>query len=129
MKNCILEIHVLCKEPIRVKGTSQEIVMIPFEGTASGPLFSGQIIGPGVDTQRIDPQGTAHLSARYILEGTDASGTPCRVFIENQGVWGGAFFPAIVTDSALLKAWETGRLTSTVEGAPGGVTVRIWDDG
>ncbi len=121
----LLEIKVICHEPISVKGSSTEKVMIPFDGTAEGPLFSGKIIGPGVDTQTIR-QGEFVLSARYMLEGTDAEGKKCRIFIENQGNWEKGFHPEIVTDSEILKDWEKGGLSATVEPAPGGVTVRIF---
>ncbi len=121
----LLEISVICRDPIRVTGGSAEKVMIPFEGTAEGKLFSGKIIGPGVDTQTIR-EGVCFLSARYMLEGRDADGHACRIFIENQGNPEKGFHPEIVTDSALLKDWENTKLSATVEPAPGGVTVRIF---
>ena len=122
----LLEISVICRDPIRVTGGSAEKVMIPFEGTAEGKLFSGKIIGPGVDTQNISKDGKAVLSARYMLEGTDKSGQACRIFIENQGSFDTGFQPMIVTDSALLAPWETMPLSATVESAPGGVLVRVF---
>ena len=99
--------------------------MIPFTGEAFGPYFNGKVVGPGVDTQTII-NGKAKLSARYMLEGKDAEGNPCRIFIENQGDWETGFRPTVVTDSALLGDWEQSNLSATVEGAPGGVTVRIF---
>ena len=74
----------------------------------------------------IDFPDSLHLSARYMLEGKDAQGNACRIFIENQGNGETGLHPKIVTDSPLLKEWEECRLSSTVEGAPGGVTVRIF---
>ena len=123
----LLEIHVNCYEAISVKGGKKDIVMIPFGGEAHGSLFSGKIIGTGVDTQTI-VNGKATLSARYMLEGNDAEGHSCRIYIENQGNWETGFHPFIVTDSLLLREWEESELFSTVEGAPGGVTVRIFRD-
>ena len=61
-----------------------------------------------------------------MLEGQDAAGNACRIFIENQGGWENGFTPRIVTDSPLLKDWETADLGATVEGIPGGVLVRIF---
>lgn len=83
-------------------------------------------MGTGVDTQRIGQDGKTRLSARYMLEGQDAAGNACRIFIENQGSWEDGFTPRIVTDSPLLKDWETADLGATVEGIPGGVLVRIF---
>ena len=122
----ILQIQVACESPLSVKGQQRDIVMIPFGGTASGPYFTGKIIGPGVDTQKIAKGGVPALSARYMLEGTDKAGSACRVFIENEGNWGEGFHPMIVTDSPLLAAWETAPLRATVEGIPGGVLVSVF---
>ena len=125
MTEQLLEIHVICHEAISVKGGKKEIVMIPFDGEAEGTLFTGKVIGTGVDTQTI-VNGKTALSARYMLEGRDAEGNPCRIFIENQGNWEAGFHPVIVTDSPLLREWEASELSATVEGAPGGVTVKIF---
>lgn len=122
----LMEIQVACHEAIRVNGQTRDIVMIPFEGSASGPYFTGRTVGQGVDTQKISKDGICRLSARYMLEGKDAAGNACRVFIENEGIWKGGFRPTVVTDSPLLKSWETSRLSATVNSAPGGVTVRIY---
>ena len=122
----LLEIQVSILDSLQVKGGVRDIVMIPFTGTAGGPWFTGKIIGPGVDTQKIGKDGRAALSARYMLEGADKSGQPCRIFIENQGSFDTGFTPMIVTDSALLAPWETMPLSATVESAPGGVLVRVF---
>ena len=125
MNELLLEIHVTCREAVSVEGGSRKIVMVPFDGQAEGPLFTGRIVGTGVDTQTIENGGIT-LSARYMMEGKDAEGNPCRIFVENQGNGKSGFHPMIVTDSALLREWETAELSATVEGAPGGVTVRIY---
>ncbi len=122
----LLEIQVKILDSLRVNGAARDIDMIPFTGTVSGPWFTGKIIGPGVDTQNISKDGKVVLSARYMLEGTDKSGQACRIFIENQGSFDTGFQPMIVTDSALLAPWETAKLSATVEGAPGGVLVRVF---
>ena len=125
MAEQLLEIHVTCYEAVSVKGGKKDIVMVPFGGEAEGPLFHGKVIGTGVDTQTI-VNGKVTLSARYMLEGTDAEGNPCRIYIENQGNGETGLHPEIVTDSPLLREWEGSELFSTVEGAPGGVTVKIF---
>ena len=122
----LVQIRVTCYEPVSVEGKRQKIVMIPFGGEASGELFNGKVIGTGVDTQKIDPDGKVFLSARYMLEGTDAAGNACRIFVENQGGWDTGFTPMIVTDSPLLADWETADLYATAEGIPEGVMIRIW---
>ena len=122
----ILTIHVLCTGTEAVKGHGEDVVMVPFTGRAEGPCFTGETVGPGVDTQRIAKDGTVRLSARYMLAGKDSAGNACRLFIENQSGEDGVLRPRIVTDSPMLAAWEDARLRSAVEGATGGVTVRIW---
>jgi hypothetical protein len=122
----LMEIRVSCREPVSVDGTSRKIVMIPFTGAASGPYFSGSVIGTGVDTQKIEKDGSIMLSARYMLEGTDSAGNACRVFVENQGNWTVGFTPSVVTDSPLLACWETARLYATADGIPEGVLIRIF---
>ena len=121
-----LEIDVKCEEPLRVSGTATDIVMIPFSGSAAGSGFSGKITGPGVDTQRIGKDGTAFLSARYMLEGTDAAGAACRIFIENQGCRDTGFVPKMVTDSRALSWLESESLCAKIEGTREGVLVRIY---
>lgn len=124
----LMEIRVRILEAVSVTGKTRDIVMIPFDGEASGPYFSGKVIGPGVDTQKIDKDGKAVLSARYMLEGTDVAGNACRIFVENQGDWENGFTPTVVTDSPLLEEWETANLQATVEGIPEGVMIRICRD-
>ena len=121
----LLVIDVVCEAPLSVRGQARDIVMIPFTGTAYGPRFSGRIVGPGVDTQKVDKDGRAVLSARYMLAGEDAEGRACRVFIENNGSFEADFHPTVVTDSPLLAAWETLPLSATVTAIPGGVQVRV----
>ena len=125
----LMEIHVQCSEPMTVKGQTMDIVMIPFTGTAEGPYFHGVMVGSGVDTQKITPDGKVMLSARYMLEGVDSAGNACRVFIENQGNEAEGFCPWLVTDSPVLQQWEGKKLTATIGGTPQGVLVRIREAG
>ena len=122
----LLTVNVTCLEAITVEGAYRTVVMIPFTGEADGPYFTGKVIGPGVDTQKIDKGKAPHLSARYMLEGKDANGYACRVFIENQGNDEIGLTPKIVTDSPLLARWENEDLYATAEGTPGGVIISIY---
>lgn len=124
----IFTIHVICKGAYSVMGSQSDVVMIPFTGTADGPYFKGQILGTGVDTQKIPKGGKAFLSARYMLEGVDYEGQMCRVFIENQGDDMNCCKPVIVTDSKALAEFEDMPLRAVVEPAEGGVTVKIYKE-
>ncbi len=121
----ILRINVECGEAYGVCGANQDIVMIPFGGKAESDLFSGEIIGTGVDTQRISKDGKAFLSARYMLDGEDCKGQKCRIFIENQGGDMNNCTPKIVTDSTALAFLETAKLRAVVTPCENGVTVEI----
>ena len=125
LRRLLLVVDVACGEPLAVRGDTRDVVMIPFGGTASGPYFTGRIAGPGVDTQNIGRDGRTRLSARYMLEGEDAEGRPCRIFVENQGSSETGFRPTVATDSPLLAEWERIPLEAYVNGIPGGVQVRI----
>lgn len=124
----LLVINVQCGEAYGVCGSTQDIVMIPFTGTAESSLFKGKIIGTGVDTQFIAKGEKAFLSARYMLEGEDISGQKCRIFIHNQGNDMGCCKPTVVTDSKALAELETMKLRSVVTPVAGGVTVRIYKE-
>jgi hypothetical protein len=93
-----------------LKGPAGEVVMIPFTGTVRGELLSGRVLPGGVDTQTVNQNGVRHMSARYILEGTDKDGDTCRVYIENNG-WFEAqsmpfkTIPTFMTDSKKLAPY------------------------
>ena len=125
MEQLLLTIDVKCLDGVTVEGHSQTVVMVPFTGKAKGDFFNGEIIGSAVDTQRYKKDGTNSLSARYMIEGFDFKGKKCKVFVENN-VSGESWKPSIVTDSQVLKDWESSNLRSTVEGVDGGVIVKIF---
>lgn len=125
----ILEIEVTLTGMQTVEGKAYKICMLPFTGIARGSYFTGRTVGEGVDTQKIFKTGKVLLSARYLLEGTDYQGNSCRVFVENNGCEeNGAIIciPQIVTDSPVLKEWETAKLCARVDGAENGVLVSIY---
>lgn len=126
----ILTIQVCLEEIQDVKGQKFSARMIPFSGTAKGPYFQGKVLPHGVDTQRFLPGEKPRLSARYILEGQDYQGNPCRIFIENNGQEGpdGVLrtCPALISDSPALGWLEEAELTGTVEGQDDGVLIRIF---
>ncbi len=109
-------------------GHNADIAMIPFNGTAHGDYFSGTVIGTGVDTQTITPDGVVNYSARYMINGTDYEGNQCRVFIENNGTDMANCVPTIYTDSDLLADWETSEMHSVVTVVEGGVCVEVYKE-
>lgn len=115
----ILRIKVYLTDNIAVEGHADKAVMLPFTGECDSLLFKGNILPGSVDTQRIYPDGSGTLSARYTMEGVDDQGQLCRLFIENAAVMDGdveiVTYPVIRTDSESLRWLETADLTGRIE--------------
>ena len=62
-----------------------EVLMIPFRGYVDCDLFHGIVLPCGVDTQVVNAAGVRHMSARYMLQGTDADGQESFIYVENNG--------------------------------------------
>ena len=125
----ILRIKVTLTGNIITKGHTDTAVMLPFTGECDCPLFRGKILPGGVDTQRIQPDGTGTLSARYTLEGIDDQGKPCHLFIDNAAKLGkdgiGTTYPTIRTDSESLRWLETADLRGAIEHFPDHIEIVI----
>lgn len=96
----ILEVHVETDPAgtVTLVGEIGSVKMIPFKGTATGPIFSGIVEPCGVDTQITNQNEVRHMSARYMLTGKDQDGRDCHIYIENNG-W--------FTDGARPKPFKT----------------------
>lgn len=55
----------------QVENDSVLVNMVSFSGYAEGEYFKGNILPGTVDTQTVLPDGSTHLSARYMLKGID----------------------------------------------------------
>lgn len=122
----LMEIEIRIKGSQFVAGHTKDICMIEFDGTATGPYFNGEVISTGVDTQKIEKTKEMLLSARYMLEGTDAAGNNCRIFIENNGSDFDNCKPTVYTNSPLLAEWETSDLSAKVIPQEGGVKIQVY---
>ncbi len=117
----ILQIDVMLDEVEKVQGAGGEVTMICFHGTFVCAFGSGTVLPGGVDTQIQRKGGDKSLSARYILAGEDAQGSPFRIFIENNGIckegepW--ITHPVIYTDAEKLQWMEQEKLFGIVEGS------------
>lgn len=107
----VLVIHVEIDPSgvVSLTGTNGSVTMIPFKGTATGPLFNGIVEPCGVDTQVTNQNEVRHMSARYMLTGRDKDGKDCHIYIENNGWFtDGAHpkpfrtVPTFITDSKTL---------------------------
>lgn len=134
----ILEINVSIdfKEISQLEGPNGSVVMIPFTGTASGEIFSGKVLPGGVDTQVVNMNGIRHMCAKYMLEGADNTGAPCRIFIENNGYFEKdapmpfKTIPSFITDSKALAPYlHCRRFRGEGHPAESGVVIKIFDTG
>lgn len=124
----VLRVYVNVTGCHEVVSEKQTVRMLPFGGTCDGPFFKGTILSGGVDTQKVDGVGVGTLSARYMIEGEDCKGNPCKLFIENSALAGGnqnVTTPEIVTDSQELKWLETADLQGRIETIDGQLTIII----
>ena len=129
----ILEIHVEVNPKGIVHFDSElgSVGMVPFRGTADGPLFNGIVEPCGVDTQITNQCGVKHMSARYMLTGKDADGTLCHIYVENNGWFQNDTVPhpfhtvpTFITDSPRLAPYLH-RNQFIGEGTPDGSNLRI----
>jgi hypothetical protein len=132
----IMEIYVRIdsKEISQLEGPAGSVVLIPFSGTVSGPLFSGTVLPGGVDTQVVDVNDVRHMSARYMLDGVDHTGAKCRIYVENNGYFPKddpkpfRTVPTFLTDSKALAPYlHANRFRG--EGNPGddGVIIKLFE--
>ena len=132
MGKAVLTIEVDIDETIEVKGSNGEACMIRFHGKSDCENFKGEIMPGGVDTQKQIGGNARTLSARYVLEGRDYTGTFCKIFVENNAtvVEGEKLKtkPIILTDSNALKWMENADLYGTVTERTGGVLISIYQN-
>ena len=87
--------------------------MVLFEGECDCENFKGKVLPGGVDTQYYYAEGKGRISARYMLEGVDKEGKPCKIFIINEGEHDHGFLPTVpkvYTDSEALRYLEDADL-------------------
>ncbi len=120
MDELLLKIEVVLDRTYNVLGKNGEVTMILFHGECTGKYFTGTVQAGGVDTQIQEQGELKKLSARYILEGKDFNGLPCRIFIENNGIVSEKndimTYPVIYTDSPALQWMEEESLIGRVKG-------------
>ena len=97
---------------VELQGANCRVKMLPFAGTVKGELFNGVVAAGGVDTQVTNAVGVRNMSARYMLVGTDCTGAPCHIYVDNEGWFTGGeapkpftTVPTFLTDSAALAPY------------------------
>ena len=109
-KKPVLDIRIEANGPaVHMQGENAEVLMVPFKGSVDCPIFRGIVEPCGVDTQIVNAAGVRHMSARYLMTGTDSQGQPCHIYVENNGWFDDATksmpfrtVPTFFTDSQVL---------------------------
>ena len=96
----VFQVHVILDQTFSVQGGKGSATMILFHGDLDTTFFKGEIQPGAVDTQR-----SGAISARYIIQGQDADGTPTKIFIDNTQV-NGVLKPYVLTDNPKLRWLE-----------------------
>lgn len=128
-------VHVEIKEEISLTNLyGDNVVMIPFTGSATGKYFTGKVLSGGVDTQIIEKNRDKQIiSARYMLEGKDYAGESCKIYIENNGFAikesNNVLFrtyPKIITDSKALNFLNQELLAGEVILTDMGLNIKLY---
>ena len=109
----VLNIKIEANGPaVHLQGENGEVLMIPFKGSVNSDIFKGIVEPCGVDTQVVNAARVRHMSARYMLTGTDADGNACHIYVENNGWFDDLHksmpfhtVPTFYTDSLKLAAY------------------------
>ena len=80
-----IQVSLIPNAKSELKGRGGRVVMLPFTGTAEGEIFKGEVLPGACDTQVENLAMVRHMSARYMMKGVDCFGTPCHIYIENNG--------------------------------------------
>lgn len=117
----VFKVKIFLDEIKEVRGTTRCGRMIFFHGKIDSALFKGEIVNAGVDFQ-LETKEHFMLSARYLLEGRDASGRSCSLLIQNEAREDADNMPRdlitkpqIITDSEQLAWLEEASLFGKIE--------------
>lgn len=114
----ILELQIILDESYIVENETCKVAMVLFHGKCTSTFFQGTILPGAVDTQKVTPEKSPMLSARYIIEGADNKKKKTRIFIENNGMVqeNGELIthPVIITDNKDLQWLEKANLIGKI---------------
>ena len=131
----LFTVHVQIEDTVKLNNNDGDsVIMLSFAGHVTGDSFNGEILDGGVDTQIIGRFGDRHtLSARYMLEGTDYTGEPCKIFIENNGNINNKLknaifrsYPKITTNSKALAFLNDDILVAEGVSTESGLDIKIY---
>ncbi|MCF0112269.1 MAG: DUF3237 family protein [Erysipelotrichaceae bacterium] len=136
-ESLVFEFSILLdrSETTKVVSGNASVNFIPFTGGVTSRLFTGTIRPGAADVQITNAAGIRHMCARYVFEGTDYTGKPCHIFVDNNGYFTEnpipkpfRTCPVFITDSEALQDYLH-RPHFRAEGHPyeGGVIIKVFD--
>lgn len=109
--------------------TQGGVTMINFEGHCKTEYFEGKVLQGGVDTQRHFRPDSTLLSARYMMEGVDGMGKPCKVYIDNQAILPNPTnrtTPKFITDSEYLSSFQKDSIWGRLDFRQDGLYIQVF---
>lgn len=119
----------------RLECKTGKATIIPFDGWVKSELFTGKLLPGAADVQFTNASGIRHMCAQYMFEGTDSSGSPCKLFVSNNGYFEpnhqpGPFqtCPTFLTDSEVLGEYlHQARFRTEGKTEEDGLHIRVYD--
>ena len=115
----IMIFHIVCDRQATTTmdlSNGGRVKIIPFGGTVESELFTGKILPGAADIQVTNAAGVRHMCAKYMFEGVDQTGTPCHLYVENNGYFERDHAPkpfeatpTFKTDSKALESYLMGE--------------------
>lgn len=137
MEKMIMDILVQVHEDAisQLTGPTGKVAMLPFDAEVRSELFTGRTLPGGVDVQTTNAAGIRSMCAKYMFEGHDCAGNPCRIFVRNEGWFEPGSEPDIfrtcptfLTDSPVLSGYlHTARFRAEGGVFDGQLHIRVFD--
>ncbi len=104
----------------------ENILRLPFTGSAQSVWFSGTILPGAADVQRRIGFTPVEFAASYEIAGRDFTGTDAKVSIVNRSIRGGEWQPTVRTDSKALAFLNEKPARCIFEGRKEGPVIHIY---
>lgn len=121
----ILTIDITLKDKVVTRKGYYSQMVLPFEGTAKSPYFTGRVLPGAADVQDRRGSQPVKFCADYTLKGRDYTGAECKIRILNT-FNGRCWMPAVTTDSRALSFLNSTVCDAILEKRKSGVVVRIY---
>lgn len=122
----VLEAEFSLNDCGRKTGREKWTATQPYEGTAAGPYFSGNIQPEAMDGQKCRRKKRMPYNTDYVIKGTDYTGTECQIHVVNESAGDGSWKPMVTTDSKALDFLNGADCVCKVQRRKQGLIVRVY---